>query len=39
MSAEVFYDWVSVDELEDAHKIETIGNALKSPTLHLHPDF
>jgi len=28
MSAEVFYDWTSADELEDAHKIEVIGNVL-----------
>jgi len=29
MSAEVFYDWVSGDELEDAHRIEVIGDVPK----------
>lgn len=25
MSAQVFYDWVSADELENAHRIEIAG--------------
>lgn len=33
MSAQVFYDWVSADELEDAHRIEMIGDLLSSATI------
>jgi hypothetical protein len=32
-SEEVFYDFVSADELEDAHRIEVIGALLRYPSL------